>query len=133
MAPPQALQPAPGGYPSRPLLATAKFTNLPRSHTKSSILVMRDTRISALRASSPGNRLVFPSREPTCRAVRAEQRDAHRLTSARFDGLRAGIAVQICLGETRRDGIDLDPLRLQLERHGDRQSVERRLGRRVNG
>jgi hypothetical protein len=68
-------------------------------------------------------------RERTRRAVRAEQRNAHRLVGALLDSLRARIVVEACLGEARGDGVDLDPLRLQLDRH----RVESRLGRRVDG
>jgi hypothetical protein len=54
-------------------------------------------------------------RERTCRAVRAEQRDTHRLAGALLDSLRASIVVEVRLGEARGDGVDLDPGRLQLD------------------
>jgi hypothetical protein len=65
-------------------------------------------------------------RERTCRAVRAEQRNANRFAGAFLDSLRAGIVVGVRLGEARRDGVDLDPGRLQLDGHGERHSVESR-------
>ena len=82
---------------------------------------------------SPRERSEFCVRECTCRAVRAEQRNANRLAGAFLDSLRARIVVEVRLGEARRDGVDLDPGRLQLDGHGERYSVESRLGRRVDG
>ena len=48
---------------------------------------------------SPRDRYVFPAGERTCRAVRAEQRNAHYLAGALLDRLRPGISVEVCLGE----------------------------------
>jgi hypothetical protein len=41
---------------------------------------------------------------PVCRAVWAEQREAHRLAGALLDSLRALIVVEVRLGEARGDG-----------------------------
>src|ERR1700719_1502768 len=78
----------------------------------------------ALENGSPRDRAVFPARERTCRAVAAEQCNAHRLAGALFDRLRTRITVEVRLGEARGDGVHLNPLRLQLDRHGDCQSIE---------
>ena len=82
---------------------------------------------------SPRECSEFCVRECTCRAVRAEQRNANRLAGAFLDSLRARIVVEVRLGEAWRDGVDVDPGRLQLDCHGERHSVESRLGRRVDG
>src|ERR1700677_1991153 len=65
-------------------------------------------------------------RERACRAVRAEQRKAHRLAGALLDSLRARIVVEIRLGVARAGAVDLDPGRFQLDRHGERHGVESR-------
>src|SRR5450432_2513929 len=87
----------------------------------------------AIETTSPRDYFVFPAREHTCRPIRAEQRHAHRLASALLESSRARIVVEVGLDEARRDGVDLDPLWLQLDRHSERNRVERRLGRRVDG
>ena len=48
-------------------------------------------------------------RERTCRAFRAEQRNAHRLGGSLLDRLRALIAIERRFGEARGNGVDLDP------------------------
>jgi hypothetical protein len=47
-------------------------------------------------------------RERICQAVRAEQRNAHRLAGALLDSLRTLIVVEVRLGEARGDGVDLE-------------------------
>ena len=67
------------------------------------------------------------------RTIRTEQREAHRFTGALLDSLRVRVVVQVRLGEARAGGVDLDPSRPQARSHGERHSVESRLGRRVDG
>ena len=64
-----------------------------------------------------------PGREP----------QAHRLAGTLLDSLRARTVVEVRLGEAGGGGVDLDPSRLQLDRHGERHSVASRLGSRVDG
>jgi hypothetical protein len=86
-----------------------------------------------LTLQSPRERSKSCVGERTGRAVRAEQRNAHRLASALLDSLRARIFVEVRLGEAGGHGVDLDPVRLQLDRHGERQRVESRLRGRLDG
>src|SRR5262245_57966717 len=79
---------------------------------------------------SPGQRAVFV-REAARRAVRVEERQAHRLARALFDGARASELVEIGGGETRARRVHLDARGLELVGEGDGDRVEGRLGRDV--
>ena len=64
-------------------------------------------------APSPRDRYVFPARKCTCWAIRAKKCNAHDLARAILDRLGARISVEVRLGESGRDKVDLDPGRLQ--------------------
>ena len=80
------------------------------SQTRSASPIPTETlRGHARETPSPRDRCVFPARERTCRAVRAEQRNAHHLAGALLDRLRPLISVEVCLGEAWGNQVDLDP------------------------
>ncbi len=58
---------------------------------------------------SPRERSEFCVRERTVRAVRADQREAHRLEGAFLDSFGTRIVVEVRLGEAGGGGVDLDP------------------------
>ena len=62
--------------------------------------MLSDVRSSTASPREPSELRV---RERTCRAVRAEQREAHRLAGALLDSLRALIVVEVRLGEAWGD------------------------------
>src|SRR5271156_1177480 len=76
----------------------------------------------ALETTSPRERPVLV-RERARRTIRPEQRKSHWLTSALLDGPRACIVVEIRLGIARTSGVDFDPGRLELDRHGEAGSA----------
>jgi hypothetical protein len=57
------------------------------------------------RDESPWDRFAFPARERSCRAVRAEQCNTHRLARALLNGFCACISVEVRLGEARGNGV----------------------------
>src|SRR5215469_2862534 len=81
---------------------------------------------------SPRDRCVFPARKGACRAIRAKECNAHYLAGALLDGLGALIPVEVRLGETRGNEVDLNPGCLQLDHHTQRDRVEGCLGRRIH-
>src|SRR5580700_4728028 len=86
----------------------------------------------ALETMSPRQRAVLV-RERACGTIRTEQREPHGLARALADSPRACIVVEVRLGVARAGGIDLDPGRLQFDRHGERHGIQSRLGRSVAG
>src|ERR1700683_725863 len=91
-----------------------------------------DAAVTAREATSPGERAVIV-RERARRTARRKQRESHWFAGALCDRARACIVVQVRLGVALAGGVDLDPRWLQLDRHGDRHSVQSRLGCSVAG
>ena len=92
------------------------FRTTPATHVVNRLVASRAALLSALPITR--DRSEFCVRERTARSVRAEQRSAHRFSRALLDGLRAGIVVEVRLGEPRGDSFNLDSFRLQLDRRG---------------
>ena len=70
-------------------------------------------------------------RERSGRTVRVEEREANRFTCGRLDGARTLEIIETRGGEARARGVDLDACRLKVQGEGERDRVERRLGRGV--